>query len=148
MAEMQNGGNNGDRSGAEIRLKGLAVSPGIAVARVCLFNESRHNVITPSLVDDGDVEHQVSRLMEAIAKAADRLDDLRGKVEREVGAAEAEMPPALGKHIEKLMEACGYHRRFSKTYITEGDRSPWPNPNPDTYFGRFATRNGYFRHQR
>lgn len=100
MTEMQNGGNNGDRSGTEIRLKGLAVSPGIAVARVCLFNESRHNVITPSLVDDGDVEHQVSRLLEAVAKAADRLDDLRGKVEREVGAAEAEIFAAQKMMVE------------------------------------------------
>ncbi len=88
---MQGEGHNGDRSGTGIRLKGIAISPGIAVARVCLFNDSRHNVITPSLVDDGDVEHQVGRLMDAIRTAAARLEELRGKVEREIGAAEAEI---------------------------------------------------------
>jgi hypothetical protein len=49
--------------------------------------------------------------------------------------------------FEKFMEAGGYKRYFSRTNITHDDQSPWPNPNPDSFFGRFATRNGYFRRQ-
>jgi len=97
---VNHGGHNGDRSGTEIRLRGIAISPGVAVARVCLFNDSRHNAITPSLVDDADVEHQVGRLLDAIAKAGARLGDLCDKVARDVGTAEAEIFAAQKMMIE------------------------------------------------
>lgn len=81
----------GDRLGMEVRLKGVSISPGVAVAPVCLFNDSRHNVITPSLIEHAEVEIQTGRLRDAIAAVITRLSELKAKVAREVGPAEGEI---------------------------------------------------------
>lgn len=98
MHERNTHGNEG--VGTEIRLKGVSISPGVAVSRICLFNDSRHNVITPFLIEAADVDHQKARLRDAIATVSARLGDLRDKVAREVGQAEAEIFAAQRMMIE------------------------------------------------
>ncbi len=96
----ENQGVGHDRIGMEVRLKGVPISPGVAVARVCLFNDSRHNVITPSLIESSDVEAQVGRLSGALGTVVALLGELKEKVAREVGAAEAEIFSAQKMMIE------------------------------------------------
>jgi phosphotransferase system enzyme I (PtsI) len=97
---MENQDMGHERLGMEVCLKGVPISPGVAVARVCLFNDGRHNVITPSLIDPSDVEAQVGRLGDALATVVTLLDELKGKVAREVGPAEAEIFSAQKMMIE------------------------------------------------
>ena len=74
---MENQDMGHERLGMEVCLKGVPISPGVAVARVCLFNDGRHNVITPSLIDPSDVEAQVGRLGDALATVVSLLDELK-----------------------------------------------------------------------
>ncbi len=76
---------------SETRLKGLPISPGVALARACLFNEARHNRLTPVFVAAHEVEGEIARLQGAIARAGTRLSEIRTRVAREVGSAEAEI---------------------------------------------------------
>ncbi len=81
---------SGDRV-AEVRLKGVPISPGVAVAKACLFNETRHNRLTPVVVAGHEIESEIVRLHGAIAAAGARLTEIRERVAREVGPAEAEI---------------------------------------------------------
>ena len=53
--------------------------------------------------------------------------------------------------FEKFMNSFEYYPE-KEIYNTEfGDwlpYNPWPNPNPDTAFGRFASKRGYFKPKR
>jgi phosphotransferase system enzyme I (PtsI) len=75
----------------EVRFKGVPISPGVAVAKACLFNEARHNRLTPALIAEHEIEGEISRLHQAIAAAGARLAGIRERVAREVGPAEAEI---------------------------------------------------------
>ncbi len=75
----------------ETTLKGLAVSKGMAVARVCLFNEGRHADLPGPEKRTGKPEVEVARLKDAISTAVARLSELQQRVQREVGKAEAEI---------------------------------------------------------
>ncbi len=52
-------------------------------------------------------------------------------------------------NFEKIMDDFGYSRRYSDLFNEElfdwVKVCPYPNPNPDTIFGKFATRNNYFK---
>ncbi|MBN1671342.1 MAG: phosphoenolpyruvate--protein phosphotransferase [Kiritimatiellae bacterium] len=72
-------------------LKGLAISGGIAVARVCLFNESRHSSIPIYTVQSAEVEKEVERFRKARETAARQLDAVRADVAARIGEAEAEI---------------------------------------------------------
>lgn len=82
---------NAIRSRTEINLKGLALSSGRAVARVCLFNERRHSNLTQYKVSGVGLEREICRLKSALEITAERLDAIRKKVEKSVGKAEAEI---------------------------------------------------------
>ena len=82
---MSNAGN------CEIRLRGVPISPGVALARVCLFNDARHNRLTPVLVADHEIEGEIARLDRAVEQAGARLAEIQGRVAREIGPAEAEI---------------------------------------------------------
>ena len=75
----------------EIRLRGVPISPGVAVAQVCLFNEARHNRLTPVLIPENEVEREIARLHRAIEAAGERLAEIRERVARELGPSEAEI---------------------------------------------------------
>ncbi len=97
MAEF---GITNDQIGMEVRLKGISISPGVAVAKVCLFNESRHNVIAPSLIDASEIESQTTRLKNALAIVGSRLGELKEKVTKSIGPAEGEIFTAQKMMIE------------------------------------------------
>jgi len=80
-----------DRLNDEIRLKGVPISPGVAVAKACLFNDARHNRLTPVLIAEHEVDAEIVRLQRAIESAGLRLDEIRDRVARELGASEAEI---------------------------------------------------------
>ncbi len=73
----------------EIRLKGVRLSPGLAVGRVCLFNEDRHRSLPVYKVGDAGVEREMDRVKRAIRTAGEQLDGLRHTVAAKVGHAEA-----------------------------------------------------------
>jgi phosphotransferase system enzyme I (PtsI) len=76
---------------AETRFVGLPISGGIAVARVCLFNERRHsNLAAYRVVGDG-LERERNRLHRAIALAGTQLDLVTKDVLKRVGPAEAQI---------------------------------------------------------
>lgn len=73
----------------EIRLRGVPISPGVAVAQACLFNESRHNRLTPVLIAEHEVEREIARLRQAIEAAGAQLGEIRERVARDLGDSEA-----------------------------------------------------------
>lgn len=102
-----------DHADAEIRLKGLPISPGVSLSRVCLFNESRHNRLTPVMVTADEVDGEIARLKRAIEAAGARLEEIRARVAREMGPVEAEIFVAQKMMVDdhslaaKMVEAIG-----------------------------------------
>ena len=84
----------------EIRLKGVPVSPGLAVARVCLFNDARHARLVPVTVRGADRERECARLKKAFEEAAVRLTEVQRKVATEIGPAEGEIFVAQKMMVE------------------------------------------------
>ena len=76
---------------ADIRLKGLALSKGCAVANVCLFNETRHSNLPMYKIEGEGIAREVARVEGAIDIAGKKLDAIRAKVEKRIGHAEAEI---------------------------------------------------------
>jgi phosphoenolpyruvate-protein phosphotransferase (PTS system enzyme I) len=75
----------------ETRFKGLPLSPGVAVARVCLFNERRHVSLPVSTVTDKEVRSEGDRFRKALSLVREKLAQLIKEVEERVGKAEAEI---------------------------------------------------------
>ena len=75
----------------ETRFKGLPLSPGVAVARVCLFNERRHVSLPVSNVTDKEVRSEGDRFRKALSLVREKLAQLIKEVEERVGKAEAEI---------------------------------------------------------
>ena len=80
-----------NRLRAETSIKGLPVSKGIALARVCLFNEKRHSNLPIYKVDGDGVQKEIARFERAVHIAGERLDGIREDVRIRVGKAEAEI---------------------------------------------------------
>jgi phosphotransferase system enzyme I (PtsI) len=75
----------------ETRLKGLPLSPGVAVARVCLFNEKRHMSLPLENITDKEVRSEGERFRKALTVVREKLALLMKEVEERVGKAEAEI---------------------------------------------------------
>jgi len=75
----------------ETRFHGLPVSPGVAVARVCLFRQALHENIPDYRVAGEAKEEEKQRLTAAVEAVVNRLEGLHGVVRERVGAAEAEI---------------------------------------------------------
>ncbi len=75
----------------ETRFKGLPLSPGIAVARVCLFNERRHVSLPVANVTDKEVRSEGDRFRKALLLVREKLALLVKEVKERVGVAEAEI---------------------------------------------------------
>ncbi len=96
----------------ETVIKGLSLSAGIAVGRVCRFNESRHNNLEIYKVDGEGIEREIARAKRALDIARDKVELLRKETEKKIGKAEAEIftaqkmileDPALLRSIEKIL---------------------------------------------
>ena len=75
----------------EMVIKGLSLSSGIAVARTCRFNESRHSNLEVYKVEGRGIDLEVGRVRRAITVAAERVDALRKETEEKLGKAESEI---------------------------------------------------------
>ena len=75
----------------ETTLKGLPLSEGVAVARICLFNENRHSSLPTYKLRSAEIEAEIARAKRAFRVAADRLEALHGDVRERIGPAEAEI---------------------------------------------------------
>jgi len=72
-------------------LRGIGLSQGCTVARVCLFNENRHSNLPMYKVQGEGVEREMNRLERALKLVTQRLDEIRERVALQIGAAEAEI---------------------------------------------------------
>jgi len=79
------------RLNAETHFQGLAVSPGTAVGRVCLFRQTVHEQVPEYTVSGEALDQERERLRKAVAAVAERLDALKEAVRERVGPAEAEI---------------------------------------------------------
>ena len=75
----------------ETRFVGVPISGGIALARVCLFNENRHSNLAVYKVAGDGVTREKNRVRQAISLATDRLDLLIRDVADRIGFAEAQI---------------------------------------------------------
>jgi phosphoenolpyruvate-protein phosphotransferase (PTS system enzyme I) len=109
----------------EVRLRGLPLSGGCAVARVCMFSEDRHRNLPLYRVPGGGVDWEVARVKEAISIAAARLDQIRDKVEREVGKAEAGIFAAQKMIVEdsslldRILDSIGNQRLNAEAAVSK-----------------------------
>lgn len=103
-----------DKNGfqTETVIKGLSLSAGIAVARVCRFNEARHSNLEVYKVSGEGVEREISRIRKSMALVVERIEVLRQETEIRIGKAEAEIfmahrmileDPELIRRIEDLI---------------------------------------------
>ena len=72
-------------------MKGLPLSPGLAIARVCMFNERRHSNLPIYKVKGEGIELEIGRVKRAIEIAGRKLDELKNQVKKRIGKAEAEI---------------------------------------------------------
>lgn len=75
----------------EIRLKGLALSKGRVVGKVCMVNENRHTNLPMYRVEGSGKEREIARVQRAKDIAGERIDRIREKVEKKIGVAESEI---------------------------------------------------------
>ena len=77
--------------GEEMRFTGLPISPGVVVARVCLFQQERHAAVCADAIDSQGPDRERGRLDSAMAAVIERLEGLRQTVAARLGPAEAEI---------------------------------------------------------
>ena len=75
----------------ETCLRGIPVSDGVAVARVCLFNEGRHNNLPANRVEGDDAQSEWDRVKRAVELATGRLEAIKRDVAEKIGTAESEI---------------------------------------------------------
>lgn len=76
----------------ETRMKGIPLSEGCAVARVCLLNEVQHVEIPVYHVrEESAIRREIDRVDKALLKAGEDLEKIREEVEASIGHAEAEI---------------------------------------------------------
>lgn len=82
---------NNDRHLKETLLKGIPLSPGIAIARVCRFNENRHSNLEMYKVKGKGANKERVRFRRARTIVIERLAATAREASRKAGAAEAEI---------------------------------------------------------
>ena len=96
----------------ETRLQGMPVSPGIACAGICLFNENRHANLAVYQVGHDKRDFEKKRVERAFVIAGRQLEDLRRDVSMRIGKAESEIfsaqaailnDPGVRRDIEALI---------------------------------------------
>ena len=75
----------------ESRFKGIAVSPGVACGKTCLFNENRHAGLAVYYDGDYDSSREKVRVERAFRLAAAQLETLRRDVAHRIGEAEGKI---------------------------------------------------------
>ncbi len=75
----------------ETRFRGLPLSPGVVVARVCLFNEKRHMSLPVRDITPQQVQGEGDRFRKALLLVREKLVVLAREVQERVGKAESEI---------------------------------------------------------
>lgn len=113
----------------ETRMEGVPLSEGIAVARVCLFNENRHRRLPSYPVSGARVAIELDRVRRASALAAENLSRLRDEVAERIGPAESEIfnaqkmileDPTLLNEIDELVRSKGINAEAAVTQALAG----------------------------
>ena len=109
----------------ETRFKGLPISPGVILGRVCLYNDSRHEKLPVYTVSDRGFAREKARLDSAIESVLAKLDRLVETVSTRIGKAEAEIfsaqkmivsdPESLKKMEEMLRSGCNAETAVMQT---------------------------------
>ena len=79
----------GEREQPHRVLKGIAVSPGAAYGRVCLYGDI--HTVPRYTIRAEEAEDELARLDEAIRESSQELEEIRRRVEAEVGKQEADI---------------------------------------------------------
>ncbi len=85
----------------EIKMKGRPLSRGVAVARVCLFNDTIHRRPVFFNINEADVEKEKKRVKEAFARAESNTDKIKKEAEKNIGPSEAAI---FSAHIMMLKD--------------------------------------------
>lgn len=75
----------------DLVLHGIPLSAGVAVGRICMFNEHRHSNLAIYHVSGEGVDREINRIERSIEIAAERLVSVIERVREEIGHAEAEI---------------------------------------------------------
>jgi phosphoenolpyruvate-protein phosphotransferase (PTS system enzyme I) len=74
---------------SESRFVGLPISPGMALSKVCLFNDHRHDRLVVYRIAANGIRYEQARLDRAVELASNRLRELSAQVADRIGKAEA-----------------------------------------------------------
>ena len=112
----------------ETRLQGVPLSDGVAVARVCLFNESRHSNLPLYKVSGDGIEREHARVDRAREIARTNLETVRDKVSQTIGLPEAGIfeaqimilqDPQLIEKVESMITADGVNAETAVATILD-----------------------------
>lgn len=73
----------------ERRAQGLPLSGGMALGRVCLFDDHRHQEVPAYAIEPSRIDDEILRLEEALQITTRQLEDIRTHVHERMGTAEA-----------------------------------------------------------
>ncbi len=100
----------------ETRFEGVPLSPGVALAPVCLFDESQHLRAPAVMSNPKASRRETERLHTALGAAIRQLTELHERVRKEIGPAEADIFT-----VQRLMlEDETLRRRMVETIRREG----------------------------
>ena len=77
--------------GEDTCLKGIPLSRGLAVAKVCLFNEQRHSKLPAYRIKPENIPGELVRVRQAIELAAKNVEEVKQRVVEQMGAPEGEI---------------------------------------------------------
>ena len=98
------------------RFAGLPISEGIAVARVCLFNDNRHGDLAVYKVSGNGITREQNRVRRAMRVAGDQLAILAKDVADRIGSAEAQIFEAQ----KAILDGSVLARQFAEDIKTTG----------------------------
>ena len=113
------------RQNNEMRFAGLPISPGVVLAGVCLFKQSRHNTMPSYEVSGKGVDREKARICKAREIVVERLENLTATVTDRIGPAEAGIfvaqkmmlqDPVLCNEMDAAIdEGCNAERAVTRT---------------------------------
>ena len=113
------------RQNNEMRFAGLPISPGVVLAGVCLFKQSKHNTLPSYEVSGKGIDREKTRIRKACEIVVERLENLKATVTERIGPAEAEIfvaqkmmlqDPVLCKEMDAAIdEGCNAERAVTGT---------------------------------
>jgi phosphotransferase system enzyme I (PtsI) len=107
------------------RFQGTPLSPGCATARICMFDPSHHQTVSERRIEPARAADEQARVRAALWKVAGQLEEIRQRVEREIGHAEAGIFSAQKMIVEdpglekKIMDGIGSRNMDAESAVSE-----------------------------